>query len=47
VQTNNLNTGVSGNPADWAMVPGSDTTNQVWLPIITTKPTEFYRLQHP
>jgi fibronectin-binding autotransporter adhesin len=47
VQTNNLNLGISSKTNDWGTVPGSTTTNQVWLPINTAKPTEFYRLIYP
>jgi autotransporter-associated beta strand protein len=45
-QTNNLNSGVSLNPADWGSVPGSETTNQVWLPIDSARKSEFYRLHY-
>jgi len=46
VQTNNLNLGVSTNHLDWDVVPGSDTTNQVWLPITSAVKSEFYRLNY-
>ena len=47
VQTNHLRTGVSANTNDWTTVTGSAGTNQLFLPIDTTKPTEFYRLVYP
>jgi len=47
VQTNNLPAGISGNPADWGTVGGSQTTNQLSLPINSTLPAEFYRLVYP
>jgi len=47
VQTNNLSAGVSINPADWDVVPGSSATNDVSIPIDAAKPTEFYRLVSP
>lgn len=46
-QTNHLANGLSLNPADWAPVAGSSTTNKVVLTIDGTKPTEFYRLTYP
>ena len=46
-QTNNLQSGVSRNPLDWAMVPGSDQTNLVSVPLSPGKPSEFYRLVYP
>ncbi len=46
-QTNNLNLGVSANATDWDTVPGSSTTNQVYLPIDAAKPAGFYRLVYP
>ena len=47
VQTNHLLTGISSNTNDWGTVAGSAATNQVSLPIDSTKPTEFYRLAYP
>ena len=47
VQTNHLAAGISANTNDWATVSGSVATNQVTLPIDTTKPAEFYRLVYP
>jgi len=47
VQTNDLSFGISANPLDWAMVPGSDLTNQMVLPIDPVKRAEFYRLVYP
>ena len=47
VQTNNLAAGVSTNLSDWGTVAGSSATNQVSIPINTTKPAEFYRLVYP
>jgi len=47
VQTNNLNGGVSGNPADWAEVPGSAATNQACLTLFSTNVNEFYRWVYP
>jgi hypothetical protein len=47
VQTNNLNLGVSGNPNDWATVPGSTLTNALALPIPTTNLNEYYKLVYP
>jgi len=47
VQTNNLAGGVSTNHADWAPVVGSTTTNEVVIPLDTSKRTEFYRLAYP
>jgi hypothetical protein len=47
MQTNNLNLGVSGNPNDWATVPGSAATNAIAIPIITTNLDEYYRLIYP
>jgi hypothetical protein len=47
VQTNNLAGGVSTNHADWAAVVGSTTTNQIVIPLDTSKRTEFYRLAYP
>ena len=47
VQTNNLIKGVSINTNDWTTVPGSAATNQMYLPVDFTKPTEFYQLVYP
>ena len=47
VQTNNLAAGISVNTNDWATVAGSSATNQVALPVDSTKPAEFYRLVYP
>jgi hypothetical protein len=47
MQTNNLASGISLNPNDWAAVANSQATNQVSLPIDATKPAEFYQLVHP
>lgn len=47
VQTNGLASGVSTNPLDWDLVPGSTATNEVTLPIDNTKPAQFYRLANP
>ena len=44
---NNLAAGVSTNHADWGPVAGSTTTNQVTIPLDTSKITEFYRLAYP
>lgn len=43
-QTNSLAVGIATN---WAMVPGSDTTNQVVVPIDNTKGSVFFRLIFP
>jgi len=43
-QTNSLNVGIS---ATWFTVPGSTTTNQMYLPINPANPTAFYRLANP
>jgi len=47
VQTNNLNLGVSGNPADWGTVPGSTVSNSITLPIVKTNLNSYYRLVYP
>ena len=47
VQTNNLLAGISVNTNDWTTVTGSAGTNELFQPIDTTKPTEFYRLVYP
>ena len=47
VQTNNLSSGISANPADWGTVSGSsgiDTTNITINPAL---PTEFYQMVYP
>jgi hypothetical protein len=46
VQTNHLS-GISNDPNDWDTVSTSTNTNQIWLPIDKSKPTEFYRLVYP
>jgi hypothetical protein len=46
-QTNHLNLGISLLPTDWGTVPGSTTTNQVFIFIDNAKPTQFYRLTYP
>jgi autotransporter-associated beta strand protein len=46
-QTNGLDLGVSRILADWSVVPGSTTTNRVFLPISPSKPAGFYRLTYP
>jgi hypothetical protein len=47
MQTNNLNQGISGDPNDWATVPGSTATNALAIPIMTTNLDEYYRLVYP
>ncbi len=47
MQTNNLSSGVSLNTNDWTMVANSSATNQVSLPIDSTRSAEFYRLIYP
>jgi autotransporter-associated beta strand protein len=47
VQTNHLSSGVSANPADWEMVPGSNLTNNMVLPIDLARQAQFYRLVYP
>jgi hypothetical protein len=47
MQTNYLNLGVSTNMLYWGTVSGSQTTNQVTLPIDPAMQTEFYRLVSP
>ena len=47
VQTNNLGMGVSSNTNDWMTIPGSSGLSQTNIPIIPTKPAEFYRLGYP
>jgi autotransporter-associated beta strand protein len=47
VQTNHLSSGISANPSDWAMVPGSNLTNNMVLPIDLSKRAQFYRLVYP
>ena len=46
-QTNHLTSGLSSNTNDWGTVPGSASTNQVYIPIIVTNRAEFYRLVYP
>jgi fibronectin-binding autotransporter adhesin len=43
-QTNALSVGISGT---WVNVPGSELTNQVFIPINPANPTVFYRLTLP
>ena len=45
-QTNKLDQGVSANTNDWAVVPGSTTTNQAMIPIDPSKSAGFYRMAH-
>jgi len=47
MQTNNLNLGVSANPNDWTVVPGSTATNAASLNIPITNFNEYYRLVYP
>lgn len=47
VQTNNLATGVSVNPADWGPLPGSTTTNEITISLDAAKPAGFYRMAFP
>jgi len=47
MQTNNLAKGVSSNTNDWATVSGSSGTNQVFVPVVRTNATEFYRMVYP
>ena len=47
MQTNNLAKGLSANTSDWGTVADSQQTNEVFLPINPTLPTEFYRLVYP
>ena len=47
VQTNNLPNGVSSNTNDWATVANSSNTNQVFVPIVITNRSEFYRIVYP
>ncbi len=47
MQTNKLNLGVSGNPNDWAAVPGTTATNFWSAPLRQTNAGEFYRLVYP
>lgn len=46
MQTNNPRFGISGNPSDWWIVPGSNTTNHVIVTNDQTKAAEFYRLAY-
>ena len=43
-QTNVLNNGLGTN---WATVADSSTTNQVWIPIVPTNGSVFFRLTYP
>jgi len=47
VQTNNLQNGVSGNTNDWATVTNSSNTNQMFVPIVVTNRSGFYRMVYP
>jgi autotransporter-associated beta strand protein len=47
MQTNNLASGLSENPADWMSVPGASLTNQLSLPLDPTQPGGFYQLIYP
>jgi len=47
VQTNHLGSGISTNHLDWDTVAGSSATNEVFIPINTAKPSEFYRMVYP
>jgi hypothetical protein len=47
VQTNNLQNGVSSNTNDWATVANSSNTNQVFVPIVITNRSGFYRMVYP
>ena len=47
VQTNNLVNGLSLNTNDWMLVPNSTGTNQISVPVDSSKPVEFYRLVGP
>jgi hypothetical protein len=43
-QTNALYRGLSTNPQDWRVYPGSAATNLIIIPIQQAKPAMFYRL---
>jgi hypothetical protein len=43
-QTNTLNVGLSTN---WVVVPGSELTNQVDIPVSPANPAVFYRMVYP
>ncbi|HXI69178.1 MAG TPA: cadherin-like beta sandwich domain-containing protein [Verrucomicrobiae bacterium] len=47
MQTNNLDSGVSGNTNDWMTVAGSSATNTATITIIETNLNEYYRLVYP
>ena len=47
VQTNNLQNGVSSNTNDWATATNSSNTNQVFVPIVITNRSGFYRMVYP
>ena len=47
VQTNYLQNGVSSNTNDWAAVANSTNTNQLFVPIVNTNRSEFYRMVYP
>lgn len=46
VQTNNL-PGISANPADWAAVSGSASTNYITIPITPGTRAGYYRMVYP
>lgn len=46
VQTNNL-PGISANPADWATVSGSASTNYITIPITPGTRADYYRMVYP
>ena len=43
-QTNSVNVGINNN---WFTVPGSSTTNEVYLPVNPANGAVFYRLVYP
>lgn len=47
VQTNHLARGLSLDRADWALVPGSESVNEVTVPIDPAEPAKFYQLILP
>ncbi|MCX6922207.1 MAG: hypothetical protein NT154_03160, partial [Verrucomicrobia bacterium] len=46
-QTTQLPYGISNDPKDWGVVPGSQSTNSVVIPLDTPKTSSFYRLKSP
>jgi hypothetical protein len=42
-----VNTNSLSNPAAWVVVPGSVSTNQMWIPIDQTQINVFFRLIYP